>query len=82
MPPTVAAARRSITKRHGVTSSTTRVAAIAIHKVERLTRSSAYVARTIERLDTHDTSFVCMTQQLNTTSSMARMTLNVTLSYA
>ena len=55
---------------------------VVVYKVDRLTRSLADFARMIEIFDTHDVSFVSVTQQFNTTSSMGRLTLNVLLSFA
>jgi DNA invertase Pin-like site-specific DNA recombinase len=59
-----------------------RIQVIVVYKVDRLTRSLADFSRIIERLDAHDASFVSVTQQFNTTSSMGRLTLNVLLSFA
>jgi site-specific DNA recombinase len=50
--------------------------------VDRLTRSLADFAKMIEILDANKASFVSITQQFNTTSSMGRLTLNVLLSFA
>jgi len=47
-----------------------------------LTRSLADFAKIIEVFDSHSVSFVSVTQQFNTTSSMGRLTLNVLLSFA
>jgi DNA invertase Pin-like site-specific DNA recombinase len=55
---------------------------IVVYKVDRLTRSLADFAKMIEILDSHKVSFVSVTQQFNTTSSMGRLTLNVLLSFA
>jgi site-specific DNA recombinase len=51
-------------------------------KVDRLTRSLADFARLVEIFDAQGVSFVSVTQQFNTTSSMGRLTLNVLLSFA
>src|SRR5215470_13985372 len=59
-----------------------RVDVIVTYKVDRLTRSLADFARLIEIFDAHQVSFVSLTQQFNTTSSMGRLTLNVLLSFA
>src|SRR6202047_2611294 len=59
-----------------------KVDTIVVYKVDRLTRSLADFAKMIEILDTHKVSFVSVTQQFNTTSSMGRLTLNVLLSFA
>lgn len=55
---------------------------IVVYKVDRLTRSLADFAKLVELFDAHDVSFVSVTQQFNTTSSMGRLTLNVLLSFA
>lgn len=50
--------------------------------MDRLTRSLADFAKIVEALDARGVSFVSITQQFNTTSSMGRLTLNVLLSFA
>jgi site-specific DNA recombinase len=55
---------------------------IVVYKVDRLTRSLADFAKLVELFDTHGVSFVSVTQQFNTTTSMGRLTLNVLLSFA
>ena len=55
---------------------------IVVYKVDRLTRSLADFAKLVELFDDHGVSFVSVTQQFNTTSSMGRLTLNVLLSFA
>src|SRR5215204_2110766 len=55
---------------------------IVVYKVDRLTRSLADFAKLVELFDRHDVSFVSVTQQFNTTTSMGRLTLNVLLSFA
>src|SRR6185503_1393896 len=55
---------------------------IVVYKVDRLTRSLADFAKIVEVLDGHGASFVSVTQQFNTTTSMGRLTLNVLLSFA
>ncbi len=59
-----------------------KVDTIVVYKVDRLTRSLADFAKIIEILDARKVSFVSVTQQFNTTSSMGRLTLNVLLSFA
>lgn len=59
-----------------------RVDIIVVYKVDRLTRSLADFARLVETMDEHGASFVSVTQQFNTTSSMGRLTLNILLSFA
>src|SRR4030081_463373 len=55
---------------------------ILVYKIDRLTRSLADFARIVETLDRQGASFVSITQQFNTTTSMGRLTLNVLLSFA
>lgn len=55
---------------------------VIVYKVDRLTRSLMDFAKIIERFDKQSVSFVSVTQQFNTTSSMGRLTLNVLLSFA
>jgi DNA invertase Pin-like site-specific DNA recombinase len=55
---------------------------VVVYKVDRLTRSLADFAKLIALFDAHKVSFVAVTQQFNTTSSMGRLTLNILLSFA
>ena len=55
---------------------------VVVYKVDRLTRSLADFAKLIELFDAHKVSFVAVTQQFNTTTSMGRLTLNILLSFA
>jgi site-specific DNA recombinase len=59
-----------------------RVDTIVVYKIDRLTRSLADFAKIVEILDATSASFVSVTQQFNTTTSMGRLTLNVLLSFA
>jgi site-specific DNA recombinase len=59
-----------------------RIDIVVVYKVDRLTRSLADFARLVELFDAEAVSFVSVTQQFNTTSSMGRLTLNVLLSFA
>ena len=59
-----------------------KVNVIVVYKVDRLTRSLADFAKLVELFDAHGVSFVSVTQQFNTTTSMGRLTLNVLLSFA
>jgi site-specific DNA recombinase len=59
-----------------------KIDAIVVYKVDRLTRSLADFAKIIEIFDKRGASFVSVTQQFNTTTSMGRLTLNVLLSFA
>src|ERR1700730_6335674 len=58
------------------------VDAVVVYKVDRLTRSLADFAKMVEVFDARVVSFVAVTQQFNTTTSMGRLTLNVLLSFA
>jgi len=55
---------------------------VVVYKVDRLSRSLLDFARMMELFDKHVVSFVSVTQQFNTTSSMGRLTLNILLSFA
>jgi DNA invertase Pin-like site-specific DNA recombinase len=55
---------------------------VVVNKIDRLTRSLADFAKIVEILDARGASFVSVTQQFNTTTSMGRLTLNVLLSFA
>jgi site-specific DNA recombinase len=55
---------------------------VVVYKVDRLTRSLADFAKIVETFDGKGVSFVSVTQQFNTTTSMGRLTLNVLLSFA
>ena len=59
-----------------------RVNVVVVYKVDRLTRSLADFAKLVEQFDKMNISFVSVTQQFNTTTSMGRLTLNVLLSFA
>src|SRR5882672_4660495 len=59
-----------------------KVDVILVYKVDRLTRSLADFAKLVELFDQHNVSFVSVTQQFNTTTSMGRLTLNILLSFA
>ena len=55
---------------------------VLVYKVDRLSRSLLDFSRIMEILDKQGATFVSVTQQFNTTSSMGRLTLNVLLSFA
>src|SRR5438067_12473214 len=59
-----------------------RVDIVVVYKIDRLTRSLTDFAKIVEILDARGASFVSVTQQFNTTTSMGRLTLNVLLSFA
>jgi len=58
-----------------------RVDTVVVYKVDRLTRSLADFAKIVEAFDRQGISFVSVTQQFNTTTSMGRLTLNVLPSF-
>ena len=59
-----------------------RIDAVVVYKVDRLTRSLGDFAKIVEVFDRWGVSFVSVTQQFNTTTSMGRLTLNMLLSFA
>jgi site-specific DNA recombinase len=59
-----------------------RIDVLVVYKIDRLTRSLADFAKLVETFDARSISFVAVTQQFNTTTSMGRLTLNVLLSFA
>ncbi len=59
-----------------------RIDLIVIYKVDRLTRSLADFAKLVDVFNAHNVSFVSVTQQFNTATSMGRLTLNMLLSFA
>ena len=59
-----------------------KVDVVVVYKVDRLTRSLSDFAKIVEVFDAQGVSFVSVTQQFNTTTSMGRLTLNVLLSFA
>ncbi|MCF2524903.1 recombinase family protein [Bradyrhizobium sp. G127] len=59
-----------------------KVDVVVVYKIDRLTRSLADFAKLVEAFDARSISFVAVTQQFNTTTSMGRLTLNILLSFA
>ena len=59
-----------------------KVDVVVVYKIDRLTRSLFDFAKIVEAFDAKGVSFVSVTQQFNTTTSMGRLTLNVLLSFA
>jgi site-specific DNA recombinase len=59
-----------------------RIQCVVVYKVDRLSRSLLDFARLIDRFDRRSVSFVSVTQQFNTTTSLGRLTLNILLSFA
>jgi len=55
---------------------------VVVYKVDRLSRSLLDFAQLIATFDEHNVSFVSVTQQFNTSTSMGRLTLNILLSFA
>src|SRR5262245_2012527 len=59
-----------------------KVDCVVCYKVDRLSRSLLDFARLMETFDKHSVSFVAVTQQINTATSMGRLMLNVLMSFA
>jgi site-specific DNA recombinase len=59
-----------------------RIDVVVVYKVDRLTRALSDFANLVEVFDRREVSFVSITQQFNTTTSMGRLTLNILLSFA
>ncbi|MCK6431724.1 MAG: recombinase family protein [Burkholderiaceae bacterium] len=59
-----------------------RVDIVVVYKIDRLTRSLVDFSKMVEVFERHGVSFVSVTQQFNTTTSMGRLTLNILLSFA
>ena len=59
-----------------------RIDAVIVYKIDRLSRSLSDFVKMVDLFDRHQVSFVSVTQQFSTTSSMGRLTLNVLLSFA
>ncbi|WP_062196772.1 recombinase family protein [Caldimonas taiwanensis] len=55
---------------------------VVVYKIDRLTRSLSDFSKIVEVFERHGVSFVSVTQQFNTTTSMGRLTLNILLSFA
>ena len=59
-----------------------KVDAVVVYKVDRLSRSLLDFAQMMQAFEKYKVSFVSMTQQFNTATSMGRLVLNVLLSFA
>jgi site-specific DNA recombinase len=59
-----------------------RIDVVVTYKLDRLSRSLTDFVKLIELFDKNDVTFVSVTQQFNTTTSMGRLTLNILLSFA
>jgi len=55
---------------------------VVIYKIDRLTRSLTDFSKMVDVFERHGVSFVSVTQQFNTTTSMGRLMLNILLSFA
>lgn len=55
---------------------------MVVYKIDRLSRSLSDFAKIVDLFDEHGVTFVSVTQQFNTTTSMGRLTLNILLSFA
>ena len=68
---TVYGAAATADRRQGV------IDVVVVYKVDQLTRSLADFAKMVEVFDAHGVSFLAVTPQFNTTTSMGRLILNV-----
>ena len=59
-----------------------RIDVVVVYKIDRLSRSLSDFAKMVDLFDAHGVTFVSVTQQFNTTTSMGRLMLNVLLSFA
>ena len=59
-----------------------RIDVVVVYKIDRLSRALMDFAKLVEVFDLHSVTFVSVTQQFNTTTSMGRLTLNILLSFA
>ena len=59
-----------------------KIRVVVVYKVDRLSRSLNDFAKLIDAFEANGVSFVSVTQQFNTTTSMGRLMLNVLLSFA
>jgi DNA invertase Pin-like site-specific DNA recombinase len=59
-----------------------RIDVVVVYKIDRLSRSLGDFAKIVDLFDAHGVTFVSVTQQFNTTTSMGRLTLNILLSFA
>ena len=55
---------------------------VVVYKVDRLSRSLLDFTRMLSLFEKHNVSFVAVTQQFNTSTSLGRLTLNILLSFA
>ncbi len=55
---------------------------VVVYKVDRLSRSLLDFTRMLSLFEKHKVSFVAVTQQFNTSTSLGRLTLNILLSFA
>jgi site-specific DNA recombinase len=55
---------------------------VVVYKIDRLSRSLTDFAKLVDVFERYNVTFVSVTQQFNTTTSMGRLTLNILLSFA
>ena len=55
---------------------------VVVHKIDRLSRSLTDFAKLVEAFERKDVTFVSVTQQFSTTTSMGKLTLNILFSFA
>jgi site-specific DNA recombinase len=55
---------------------------VVVYKIDRLSRSLTDFAKLVDIFERYNVTFVSVTQQFNTTTSMGRLTLNILLSFA
>jgi site-specific DNA recombinase len=73
---------RPAMKRLLADSQAGKVDCVVVYKVDRLSRNIRDFARIMDVFEKHGTTFVSVTQQFNTTTSLGRLTLNMLLSFA
>jgi DNA invertase Pin-like site-specific DNA recombinase len=55
---------------------------VVVYKIDRLSRALTDFSKLVDVFETHEVTFVSVTQHFNTTTSMGRLTLNILLSFA
>jgi site-specific DNA recombinase len=73
---------RPALKRLLVDIEASKINCVVCYKVDRLSRSLLDFARMMDIFEKHQVSFVSVTQQINTGTSMGRLMMNVLLSFA
>jgi site-specific DNA recombinase len=59
-----------------------RIDVVLVYKIDRISRSLMDFAKLIDIFEQNNVTFVSVTQQFNTTTSMGRLTINILLSFA